>query len=231
MFNGSVYLSGGIQYSDNSGANWRINCSFALEKMGFAPIDIVKFDRMYAKYHGELYLNVENDQDYFQHKINVRKHLIETDLALVEKDSDALIVLFDEGARKGAGTISECQHAFTHNIPIFIVSVYPKLTDIPIWLQGLSTKIFLSFEDLYSYLKQLPPGILRKDIYRNLRSGNYYLCNLCGDIFEKSKQHFVSTVYPLYCKTCVDVVQKTYEELPNRYHFILEQIKGISNVK
>lgn len=222
---GNIYLSGGMQFAVDVGAGWRAKTSLQLKAMGYFPLDIADLDREYARRYGELYNMLDTD-NHLQYKSNFRKHFVFTDLQLVLHDSDALIVYYDESARRGAGTISECQYAYNHDIPIFLVSAYenwPK--EVPGWLQALTTRIFGDFESLYTYLNDLPPGILKRDAYGNHHAGSHYLCSLCGDVFEKSKHHFVSKVSPLYCKSCVALVNTTYEAHTDRYRFIVEHLE------
>lgn len=219
-----LYLSGGMQFAQAFGGGWRIECGAKLREMGYFPLDICAFDRAYAAKYGELYNMSDLDQN-LQYKSNMRKHFIHTDIDLVVRNSDALIVLYDESVRKGAGTISECQEAYMHDIPVFVVSVYEDWAkEVPGWLQGLSTKIFTSFEDLYEYLGSLPTGIFSRDTYGNHGVNGKYLCSLCGDVFSKDNQHFVSKISPLYCKPCVGLVEKTYEGHVDRYQFCMDEI-------
>jgi len=222
---GNIYLSGGMQFAKNLGAGWRIECSNYLKEMKYFPIDICDMDRAYAKKYGELY-NMLDTSNHLQYKSNFRRHFIWTDVELVRRDSDAVIVLYDESARRGAGTISECQIAYEAGIPLFLLSAYKEWwNEVPSWLQGLTTKIFTEFDDLYAYLEKLPYGILKRDIYGNHGSKQEYLCSLCGNIFNKTKHHFVSKVFPLYCKHCVKLVTTTYEEHHDRYEFFIEYIE------
>ena len=137
-----------------------------------------------------------------------------------------MIVLYDEAARRGAGTISECQHAFNRDIPIFLVSGYEDWSrEVPGWLQALATKSFTDFEALYEYFTELPAGILIKDRYGNRHTGHQYLCSLCGTAFLKNSHQFVSKVSPLYCSPCVDLTTTTWEELEDRYEFFIEMLE------
>lgn len=224
---GNIYLSGGMQFAENLGAAWRELCSAKLKSMRYHPLDITELDVAYSKAHGERFILSQRGEQH-QHyvfKSDIRKHFVQTDLNLIQHMTDALIVYYDESARRGAGTISECQFAFNLNMPIFLVSAYEDMIkEVPGWLQGLTTKMFNSFEDLYAYMEALPEGILKKDLYGNHRSGNHYLCSLCGETFSKRKHLFVSQVVPLYCKSCVDIVAQTNESHKNRYEFFMEHL-------
>ena len=221
---GNIYLSGGMQLSPNKGEDWRRVCSKKLMSMKYFPIDICQLDRAYAKKHGELFYKYSDDfdeLDLIEFKSNIRKHFHFTDCELVKKDSDAIIVLWDESAQLGAGTHSEAHVAYENDIPVFVVNTMP-LSKVPGWFISESTKVFSDFPSLYKYLKELPKGILCRDSYGNHRAGNKYLCSLCGNPFTKGKHHFISKVSPLLCNPCVDVVTKTNEAMKDRYEFFMD---------
>ena len=229
---GNIYLSGGMQYASDLGAGWREGVAEHLYDMEYLPLDICELDRTYADKHGEMLYdsaNISRAVDIhkeLQAKSNIRKHFVKADLDLIERDSDAVIVLYDESARRGAGTISECQHAYNRDIPVFLISEYEDwATEVPGWLQSLATRSFRSFEELHAYFEELPFGILIKDRYGNRHVGNQYLCSLCGDSFVKRKHQFVSQVSPLYCRSCVDLVAETWEHLEDRYDFFINLIQ------
>jgi len=222
--NGNIYLSGGMQHAAGLGAGWRLDCSRRIRQLGFFPLDIADLDIAYSKAHGHLYRFL-SDEELLQRKSNIRKHFIETDINLIRNDTDAIIILYDESVRLGAGTTSEVHEAFMRDIPVFMLNTYPKLDDVPGWMQAETTKIFNDWEHMYSYLKELPPGILKRDAYGNRRSGNHYLCSLCGKVEEKHKTHYVSKVSPLYCKSCVELVKLTFETHKDRYQFFLEYLE------
>ncbi|KKM68681.1 hypothetical protein LCGC14_1458430 [marine sediment metagenome] len=223
---GNIYLSGGIQFADNLGASWRAECAERLRLVGYFPIDIVELDTAYTAEHGHLYRNFSKDR-LLEKKSNVRKHFVHADIELIVHDSDALIVLYDESARLGGGTISEMQTAYTDNLPIFVLSSYEDwFKEVPEWLQALSTKVFTNFDDLHRYFDRLPEGILCRDQYGNHHSGSHYLCFLCGEPFVKNKTHFVSTISPLYCSSCVEIVKETHESHEDRYRFFVEYLQN-----
>lgn len=221
--NGNVYLSGGMQFADGLGAGWRQFVGDHIKQMGYFPIDIAKLDIEYTRKYGELYRFITDDE-ILQRKSNIRKHFIETDINLIRFDTDALIIFYDDSVRLGAGTTSEVHEAYMLDIPVFLVNSYGKLSEVPGWMQAETTRIFNTWDELFEYLKQLPPGILKRDAYGNRRSGDYYLCSLCGSVERKHKTHFVSKVSPLYCKSCVDLVKSTFESHKDRYTFFMEYL-------
>lgn len=224
--NGNIYLSGGMQFApDGLGAGWRKITSERLREMGFYPLDIAALDLAYSEAHGHLYRFLD-DGELLQRKSNIRKHFIDTDIALIRNDTDAVIILYDETVRLGAGTTSEVHEAFMLDIPVFLLNTYGELKQVPGWMQAETTKIFTEWEDLYGYMKALPPGILKRDSYGNRRSGSQYLCSLCGCVEEKHKAHFVSRISPMYCKSCVELVKQTFEAHMDRYQFFLEHLEG-----
>lgn len=222
--NGNIYLSGGMQHAADLGAGWRQVCSAKLKQLGFFPLDIADLDIAYTEAHGHLYRYL-GDDEILQRKSNIRKHFIDTDINLIRNDSDALIVKYDESVRLGAGTTSEVHEAFIHDIPVFLVNTYGELNQVPGWMQAETTRIFHRWDDLYTYLAALPKAILKRDIYGNRRSGNEYLCSLCGNVEEKHKTHYVSKVSPLYCKSCVELVKSTHEAHYDRYKFFVEYLE------
>ena len=225
--NGNIYLSGGMQFAENEGADWRRKVSVWLKGQGYFPLDICALDSAYADKYGHFLRGINDDDSYLQRKSNIRKHFIATDLNLIINDTDAIVILYDDSVRLGAGTISECQVAYSNDIPVFLVSAYEDWEkEVPGWLQALSTKIFSNLEELEIYMGCLPPGIIKRDAYGNHSSGDHYLCSLSGDVFKKSDMHFVSKVSPLYSKDSVKIVKETNEQHVDRYAFILQYLEN-----
>lgn len=225
MNNGAIYLSGGMEKAAENGAQWRRECSVALQTLNFFPLDISALDQAYIDKHGPVYLD-KDPANFLQYKSNIRHQFIYTDLRLIIDDADAVIAYYDQSFKDGAGSFAECQCAYDNEKSLFVVSALPH---VPSWLKSLSTRLFFNFEDLYSYLGTLPAGILRADRYGNHSSMNHYLCSLCGEVFEKKKHHYVSKVSPLYCKSCVDLVMNTRENNADRYQFIAEYLAPIKD--
>lgn len=223
---GNIYLSGGMQKSPDLGAAWRERLSIDLKQHGYFPLDITALDRAYMEQHGKLYTFFDED-DELRRKANIRKHFVYTDLELIIKDTDAVVLYYDESVRLGAGTISEAQVAFLHDIPVFIVCKWENWEEeLPGWLFALSTRVFTTFDDCVDYLASLPKDILKRDIYGNHHgAGDSYLCSLSGKWFKKEKHHFVSKVSPLYSSESVRIVREIHEDKKDRYEFFVEHLE------
>lgn len=228
---GTIYLSGAMEFATDGklGADWRVETAAELSAIDYVALDITAMDVAYTKQHSsKIDCSIKGVCDptaLLTAKANIRHHFVLADLTLIDKHADAMIIKYDEGVRRGAGTISECQHAFNNDVPIFLVNTYQDPNQIPGWLYGLTTKTFNTFDQLYHYLAALPAGILRKDAYGNRRSNNHYLCSLCGAVEEKHGDYFVSKVSPTYCKSCVDIVKSSRETNADRYEFFERYIK------
>ena len=224
---GNIYLSGGIEKAKNGGADWRKTLSIQLKQQGYFPLDISELDEAYTKEHGKLYKDVSETEALLR-KANIRKHFVHTDLELIKRDTDAIILYYDESVRLGAGTISEAQVAYLHDIPVFIVSYWENWEEeLPGWLYAVSTKVFTSFDDCMQYMDDLPDSILKRDVYGNHHGvGDFYLCSLSGNVFKKGSHHFVSKISPLYSKESVLIVKEINEDKKDRYEFFLEYLES-----
>ena len=227
---GTVYLSGGMEHAnadDPLGGKWRRMVSSRLESLGFVPLDITEIGLQYNARHGDVYsdLTMDTTRDQMNRKAIIRTHFVDADLKLLSEDTDAIILYWDEAARRGAGTVSEAQFAYNNDIPIFIVSAWENWeTEVPGWLFALSTKVFTNFDDCIEYMGFLPRGILSRDEYDNRGTDSHYLCSLTGEVFEKQSHHFISKVSPLYSKEAVTTVRKSHEDHKVRYEFMREYL-------
>lgn len=82
---------------------------------------------------------------------NVRSHLFRKDMFAIQL-ADAIVVLYDEAAQHGAGTLSEAWESFREGRPVYLVSDFP-LERIPTWLIGETTAIFKDFDEFLAYVK------------------------------------------------------------------------------
>ncbi len=147
------YLSGGMEYKEDLGAPWREWIAGKLEEQRHDAINPVRLEI------------IEEDDDPVQIKISrlknagdlstvrkmVRASLFRKDMFAIQL-SDATIVLYDESAQQGAGTLSEAWESFREGRPIYLVTDF-SMEKVPTWLIGETTEIFKDLESLLEYTK------------------------------------------------------------------------------
>lgn len=139
-----AYLSGGIEWADDSGKNWREKLIPWLERRGIIGINPADYDKdlEYPPKEIDGKLNYGPIREIFQVTI-IR------DLDLV-KGADLVICLWDGAAALGAGTHGELTMARYYDIPVIIWN--KTNLDIPSWIVGCSTYICKSLDELKGFL-------------------------------------------------------------------------------
>lgn len=107
------------------------------EKKNLTPEELKNFRRWKTE-----------DVSLFQ--ATIRK-IIDYDLNIIEQKCDAVIVLWDEYATKGAGTHAEVTAAYRRGIPVYLVAGMP-LAQVSGWIMGCATRIFDSFPQLHEFI-------------------------------------------------------------------------------
>lgn len=149
-----VYLSGGMEYADGEGAQWRTQLQEWLEKeLGHEVFNPnVESSRFFAAHYPSVdfrKIKFENIQLYQK----IARSLVEIDCQEIAQRSDYIICYWDEGAAKGAGTKGELTMAKFFNKPIYLVTSFP-LHDIPGWVLGCSSSIYPNFTALKEELSK-----------------------------------------------------------------------------
>jgi len=145
------YLSGGMEYKDGLGRGWREQITEELEALGHSTLDPVKAednDEEAASYdwvREKLRPVLEN----YRHMVRLK--MFRKDIRDIQK-ADAIILLYDESVRRGAGTLAEAWEAFREGKPLYVVSSYER-KDTPGWLIGESTELFEHLDEVVEYVK------------------------------------------------------------------------------
>jgi len=149
----SLYLSGGMEYKKNLGTGWRSWLTERLAEQGIDVIDPVKIEPSSADgipIQTRL-TELKKRGCWDEVRKVVREILFRKDMFAIQL-VDAVIVLYDESAQRGAGTLSEAWESFREGRPIYLVTDFP-LEKIPTWLIGETTAIFNDFEEMLTYTK------------------------------------------------------------------------------
>ena len=147
-----VYLSGGMEYADGEGANWRRDLQQWLETnlqhSVFNPN--VESDSFFKSRYPTVNFRTAKTDNLALYQEIVR-HLVEIDCKEIAERSDYVICYWDNGAAKGAGTKGELTMAKYFEKPVYLVTSF-QLHDIPGWVLGCVSKTFGSFEELKRFL-------------------------------------------------------------------------------
>lgn len=147
-----VYLSGGMEYADGEGFQWRQELQTWIEQnlkhKCFNPNheSNIFFDTHYPSVD----FRTLKTQDIDLYKTIATK-LVEIDSNEIAHNTDYLICYWDNGAAKGAGTKGELTMAKFFGKPVYLVTSFP-LSDIPGWVLGCTTKFFGSFDEIKTFL-------------------------------------------------------------------------------
>jgi hypothetical protein len=147
-----VYLSGGMEYADGEGVNWRKEMQEWLETTlnhsVFNPN--VESDMFFNTRYPNIDFRLIKRTNLVLYQEIVR-HLVDIDCKEIANHSDYLICYWDEGAAKGAGTKGELTMAKYFEKPVYLVTSFPHY-DIPGWVLGCTMEIFPNFELLKQFL-------------------------------------------------------------------------------
>ena len=151
----NVYLSGGMEYAEGDGKQWRQDLQEWIERRlnhrVFNPN--VESDRFFAQHYPELdfrKLKIENTKLY----ADIVRHLVDIDCSEIAHHSDYVVCYWDESAARGAGTKGELTMAKFFHKPVYLVTTFP-LHDLPGWILGCVTESFMTFDELKERLAQL----------------------------------------------------------------------------
>lgn len=147
-----AYLSGGMEYADGEGVQWRRELQHWIEHHlkhdVFNPN--VESERFFRSYYPHLDFRRLKSEDISLYQDIVRR-LVELDCNEIARRSDYVICFWDEAAVRGAGTKGELTMAKFFGKPVYLVTDIP-LDEIPGWVLGCVTMTFPDFQSLKNFL-------------------------------------------------------------------------------
>lgn len=165
----TVYLAGGMEAVTDMGVGWRTELTPFLQGLGFEVLDPTVFEpeqlkglrpnrlpdtcttlngRQMKVEHWHDLKNAAESVLYTRFQKYMR-HVIKYDMRVVQSETDYVIALWNEGTARGAGTHAEITMAFLRGVPVYLVAK----SDVPAWIKGCASEIFLTFDALKEFLK------------------------------------------------------------------------------
>ena len=148
------YLSGGMEYSDDEGRDWRSMIQEWIEgELGGSVFNPnIESDRLFATKFGGVNFRQLKKEDPHRYK-EIASEIVALDCDEIAYRSDIVICFWDESAQRGAGTKGELTMAKYFKKPVFMVTSMP-IEEIPGWVIGCVTMILADFESLKEVLRK-----------------------------------------------------------------------------
>jgi len=147
-----VYLSGGMEYAQFEGADWRSEIEGWIRKTlghsAFNPnIESARFLKKHVRGNFRR-LKTENTPRFTE----IVGRIVDLDSREIARRTDYVVCYWDRSAQRGAGTKGELTIAKLFDKPVYMVTeVRPE--NIPGWILGCTTKMFGSFFELKEFLE------------------------------------------------------------------------------
>ena len=148
-----AYLSGGMEYANDEGANWRTQITGWLkETLEHDVIDpVIESGNLAKEHYAEDYHEwKQSNPDRYKTFLRL---VIDQDLRAVIGKADYLICLWDSSVLRGGGTHGEITMAYFVGKPVYLVNNLP-LKDLSGWIMACATESVSDFGDLKDVLKQ-----------------------------------------------------------------------------
>lgn len=147
-----AYLSGGMEYADGEGRDWRAALQAWLEAaLGWTVFNPThESERFFATHYPGLDFRALKSKDIARYR-DIAAQLVDIDCREIAERSDIVICFWDASAMRGAGTKGELTMARYTGTPVYLVTDIP-LQEVPGWVLGCATHILGSFQDLKTRL-------------------------------------------------------------------------------
>jgi len=153
-----VYLSGGMEYADNEGRDWREKLQEWIERhLGWSVFNPNReSDAFFRSHFPSLDVRRLKTLDVMRYR-SIVEQLVDLDCTEIALRSDVVICYWDEAAMRGAGTKGEVTIAKHFRKPVYLVTSEP-LQNIPGWVLACTTQVFASFDELKTFLPTSAAG-------------------------------------------------------------------------
>jgi hypothetical protein len=146
-----AYLSGPIEFADESGKLWRRKLTpFLKEVLGHSVYDPAADEKKNLTEEEVASFREWKTSDFERYRRTVRK-IIRFDLDIIENRAAYVICFWNDPNAKSGGTSAEITTALRRGIPVYLVSGLPH-EQISGWMLACSDQMFSSVEELKEFL-------------------------------------------------------------------------------
>jgi nucleoside 2-deoxyribosyltransferase len=145
-----IYLSGAIEHSADGGRGWRADLAEKLSRRGHEVYDPAADEKKDLDERERREFRSWKVAEPARYAATVRK-IIAWDLARIERESDAVVALWDDAAARGGGTAAEITLAYRLGKPVYLVLGMPR-GDASGWVLACAERTFRDFDELEDFL-------------------------------------------------------------------------------
>lgn len=165
------YLSGGMEFQEGLGKDWREYITKKLGPLGHDVFDPVKVALDVNGEEDPFFLRDKRHTNMEEYKDEIRRLMFHRDIKGIQ-ESDAVVLMYDRSAQLGAGTLAEAWESFREGKPVYIVTRF-DLATLSGWLIGECIEIFPSFSEFIEHIEV--EGQLESDIKQAEYNRVHYL--------------------------------------------------------
>jgi hypothetical protein len=150
-----TYLTGPITLTNNGECRkWREEATERLGKMGIEALNPFNIKGNTDDIRKQIY-DANQRGDIETTRSLVSSHMIETDLIMVKKADFLTVWIPKLNGYEICGSYGEVTLACYLGKPIYVITERSlKPSELPSWLVGCSTEIFISWSDYYEYIME-----------------------------------------------------------------------------
>jgi hypothetical protein len=147
-----AYLSGGMEYAEDEGRDWRKEIQTWLEvTLGCTVFNPnVESDRLLASEYRGIDFRELKKKDIARYRMIIDR-IVTIDCVEIAERTDFVVVYWDDSAQRGAGTKGELTMAHFFRKPVYMVTTM-RHEEIPSWVLGCVSRIFSDFGSLKEFL-------------------------------------------------------------------------------
>jgi hypothetical protein len=147
-----AYLSGGMEFAKGEGIDWRMEMDAWIRKHLHHTVynPNLESSALLSRLLPDGNFRDLKQQD-IERYVSIVREFVDSDSREIAERTDYVVCNWDESAQRGAGTKGEVTMARFTQKPVYMVTTM-KLTEVPGWVLGCTTKVFQSFDELRAFL-------------------------------------------------------------------------------
>jgi hypothetical protein len=141
-----------MEYAKN-GSSWRVEATKQLNKLGIGTWNPYVEEKKLFDFDIQTFIKLHDKKKDYNKFNEVMRKIVTTDLGVIAKDVDMVLVKYDKSVLRGAGTHAEISMATYLNKPVHVWVEDLEIENIPLWSIGCFTTLSTSLEEAIEKVK------------------------------------------------------------------------------